>query len=209
MKYCAKCGTQLPDETTVCPQCQTQANNQETSISNQQHPQKKKTNKITSLIVTNIILTALTFAMIIVAYFTYPLINNITDDNDDSNFLTSSTDSDDDSNFLTSSTDSDDDSNSLTSSTDSDDDSNSLTSSTDSDDDSNSLTSAANAPCPAHEYGNHDWRRATCNEPAQCYNCDAYKDDVLGQHQFHTNNDGLCDCDYCGMLYDVYMNSIE
>lgn len=66
-----------------------------------------------------------------------------------------------------------------------------------------------NSICPADEYGNHDWAPAKCTEPAQCYNCNAYKDDKLGEHSFYTDDDGFCDCTYCGILYDVYIDSLD
>ncbi len=52
--------------------------------------------------------------------------------------------------------------------------------------------------CPAQEYGNHDWSKPTCIEPAHCYECGAYKDDVLGNHYFYYNDDiDEIVCSYC------------
>ena len=66
-----------------------------------------------------------------------------------------------------------------------------------------------NSVCPEDEYGNHDWAPARCTEPAQCYNCNAYRDGKLGEHSFHTDDGGLCDCTYCGILYEIYMDSLN
>ena len=74
---------------------------------------------------------------------------------------------------------------------------------------SNSNSSVFNSTCPEDEYGNHDWAPAKCTEPAQCYNCNEYRDDKFGQHSFYTHDDGLRDCSYCGILYDVYIASLD
>ena len=42
MKYCAKCGTQMSDETVVCPQCQTPSNNQTTTSNFDSKPSPKE-----------------------------------------------------------------------------------------------------------------------------------------------------------------------
>lgn len=68
---------------------------------------------------------------------------------------------------------------------------------------------AFNSTCPASEYGYHDWSPARCTQPSQCYECGAYRDDKLGEHDFDTDNDGLCSCWYCGLLYEVYINSLD
>lgn len=66
-----------------------------------------------------------------------------------------------------------------------------------------------NSTCPADEYGYHDWSTAKCTEPAHCYECGAYRDDKLGEHMFETDDDGLRSCWHCGMLYEVYIDSLN
>lgn len=68
---------------------------------------------------------------------------------------------------------------------------------------------STNDTCPAAEYGHHDWASANCTEPAQCYNCGAYRDDRLGNHSWWENSDGFEECYYCDMLYDDYIDSKE
>lgn len=74
---------------------------------------------------------------------------------------------------------------------------------------SNYVTQSSKEACPEDEYGNHDWSSAKCTAPAQCYNCNVYKDNKLGHHHFYTDKNGICDCSYCGMLYDDYIDSKE
>ena len=85
----------------------------------------------------------------------------------------------------------------------------SINNSTNNNDSSNSSSNIFNSTCPADEYGYHDWSTANCTKPSYCYECGAYRDDKLGQHHFHTDNDGLCSCWYCGILYEVYMDSLD
>ncbi|MBR6533148.1 MAG: hypothetical protein IKT44_01810 [Clostridia bacterium] len=86
--------------------------------------------------------------------------------------------------------------------------------------------------CPASQYGNHDWNRATCQEPQKCEECNAYKNDELGTHYW---SDATCqrpskcadcgtykddklgthnflsdgECVHCGIKYEDYINSKE
>lgn len=136
MKFCSKCGTQMPDETMVCPQCQAPTNNQYLLNSNQQPSQKKKN------ILPIVIFIALVLIILIVVYFILQSINGTTNSN------------------------------------------------------------TFNSTCPASQYGNHDWSSPTCIEPAQCYHCDAYRDDKLGNHSFSEWNDDCCL--YCDLSKDEY-----
>jgi len=152
MKYCAKCGTQLSDDTMVCPKCHPETNKSQPQLSIPSSPTKNNSNKITPLILTNVIIATLTLIAVILMYFIQPS-NNSSIGGTNSNVFTST--------------------------------------------------------CPADAYGNHDWSPARCTEPSQCYNCNAYRDDKLGEHSFYTDDDGFCDCSYCGMLYQVYINSLD
>ena len=159
MKYCAKCGTQMSDDTTLCSQCHPEINNKHSQIPNQFIPTKNATSKIIPLVLTNVIISMLTLIAVIIMYFITPPTNNLPSNNDNSN--------------------------------------------------SNSNSDVVSSNCPADEYGNHDWSTPTCVNPAQCYKCDAYKDDKLGQHSFWTDSDGFNECVYCGILYEVYTDSLE
>ena len=154
MKYCAKCGTQMSDETVVCPKCHPEINNQPPS---QSIASKNSSSKIVPLILTNAIVSVLTLIAIIIMYFNPPSINSTTSN----------------------------------------------------DDNSNSNSNVVSSTCPADEYGNHDWSIPTCIKPAQCYKCDAYKDNTLGQHSFWTDSDGFNECMHCGILYEVYIDSLD
>lgn len=156
MKYCAKCGMPMSDDTVLCPQCHPETNSQQPQNSNQTNPQNtsRKTN---SLVLTNVVISILTLIATIGMHLISPTINDSANNNDNPN----------------------------------------------------SSSNVFNSTCPADEYGNHNWSTANCTEPAQCYKCDAYRDDKLGEHSFDTNDDGLCSCWYCEMLYDVYIKSIE
>ncbi len=161
MKYCAKCGTQMSDDTMVCPQCHPEINNQQPQTSNQTIPTKKNaSNKIIPLISANIILSALTLIILVILHFIPSSSNNPTNDNNNSDL-------------------------------------------------GNTNSNIYSSTCPEDEHGNHDWAPAKCTEPAQCYNCNTYRDDKLGNHSFYTDDDGFCDCTYCGILYEVYMDSLE
>ena len=156
MKYCAKCGTQIPDETLVCPQCSSETNTSQLEIFSENLPsQKKNPSKNSAFIIPNAILTTISLISLIITLFTPHSANN----------------------------------------------SNSSPNTTLSDNYSNT--------CPADEYGYHDWSPARCTYPAHCYECGAYKDDILGEHSFYTDDDGLCDCSYCGILYEVYIASLN
>ena len=147
MKYCSKCGTQMSDDTMVCPQCHPTTNNQQSQISNLITPPKHTSNKIIPLIITNLIISSLTLIATIGMYFISPLSSNSVNNN--------------------------------------------------------------NTPCPANEYGNHDWSIPNCVEPAHCYDCGAYKDDKLGEHNFWVTSDDIKKCMHCGILYEVYMDSLN
>lgn len=158
MKFCEKCGAQINDEATICPQCQTPTNNQPINVIQQPQP-KKKAGKMYFVIPLIIIFTALiTF---LVVYFVLP--NN--SKSEDNTSLNSSV--------------------------------------------NDASTIITTGQCPEDKNGNHDWAPAKCTEPAQCYNCNAYRDDKLGQHKFYTDDDGFCDCTYCGIVYDVYIDSLK
>lgn len=81
MKYCSKCGTQMSDDTVVCPQCHPETNNQQSQISNQLPPTKKTSSKIFPLILTNVIISALTLIATIGMYFISPSTNNSPNNN--------------------------------------------------------------------------------------------------------------------------------
>ncbi len=52
---------------------------------------------------------------------------------------------------------------------------------------------------------NHDWSAATCVEPAQCWKCDKYKDNELGNHDFHYYEDiDDMKCIHCNILKSEY-----
>lgn len=61
--------------------------------------------------------------------------------------------------------------------------------------------------CPASEYGNHDWSRATCQEPSYCYDCNKEKNDKLGNHNWNSDEDGNRYCWDCGLPYDDFVDS--
>ena len=73
---------------------------------------------------------------------------------------------------------------------------------------SNSNSNVVSSTCPADEYGHHEWSVAHCTSPAYCYECGAYKDDTLGEQNFWTSND-ITECIYCGILYEVYIDSLD
>ena len=159
MKYCPKCGTQMSDETVLCPKCPPpQSTEQRPPITIQEPLTKKNSNKNTLpiiLMIINIVLTVALLTTSVIMYFNPLSTSSPTNVGDKSN------------------------------------------------------TNIYNTTCPASQHGNHDWAPAKCTEPAQCYNCDAYRDDKLGEHSFYTDDDGFCDCSYCGILYDVYIASLD
>ena len=159
MKYCAKCGTPMSDDTMVCPKCHPEINNQPPQIPSQSTSSINSSSKIVPLILTNVIVSVLTLIAIIIMYFNPPSINSTTSNNDNSN--------------------------------------------------SNSNSNVVSSTCPADEYGNHDWSIPTCTNPAQCYKCDTYKDNTIGQHSFWTDSDGFNECMHCGILYEVYIDSLD
>ena len=61
--------------------------------------------------------------------------------------------------------------------------------------------------CPASEYGYHDWNSATCQDPSYCLDCQKQKDDKLGNHNWHKDDDGDLYCLYCGLPYNDYVAS--
>ena len=155
MSYCERCGTQIPEESGVCPKCCPSVDNRPEIQPNQQIPPKKKFNKMIVVIPSIIILTALiTFA---VTYFVLPSNtgNEVTVD-------TTVTE----------------------------------------------MTTSADY-CPASDYGNHDWSRATCQEPSYCYDCNAEKDGQLGNHNWDVDDDGTRYCWDCGLPYDDYTSLEE
>ena len=69
----------------------------------------------------------------------------------------------------------------------------------------NTFTTTINDACPEDEYGHHSWESATCERPAYCWECGAYKDDKLGYHDFELDEEtGLIKCWYCNMLKSDY-----
>lgn len=167
MKYCAQCGTQISDDTMVCPKCHPEINNQQPHISsNNPPPQKKKSNKIFQLVLTNTFLTSAILISNLFMYFNPPSTSGST--NNTTNTPTNQN------NII-----------------------------------SNSSNSYNSTTCPENEHGNHDWNSPTCSYPARCFNCGEYKDNTLGHHSFYTDDNGICDCSYCGILYEVYMDSLD
>ena len=70
-----------------------------------------------------------------------------------------------------------------------------------------SFSSTVNNTCPADKYGHHSWSPAKCTNPSHCYNCGAYKDNKLGNHDFNLDDEtGLIVCWNCNMLKDDYDN---
>lgn len=61
-------------------------------------------------------------------------------------------------------------------------------------------------PCPANEYGNHDWNAASCIEPAQCRDCNIYRDNKLATHHDWHEYDSGRKCDDCNLSYTDYNN---
>ena len=193
MKYCAKCGTPMSDDTTLCPKCYPQVNHQHSQ--NTPSPQilsknhsEKKTNKTSPLIILNTILTAVILIALITMYFISPSNHNSTNGNNSSS------------------------TGNITSG--------SFNSTCPASEYGNHNWASANCTEPAKcyncdaykddEYGNHEWTSANCTEPTHCRHCNEYKDDKLGEHFFYTReDDGLCYCTHCGMLYDVYIKSFE
>ncbi len=152
MRYCTKCGTQIADESTVCPQCQTSIKNQYTP--NQQSIPKKKFNKLYIVIPLIIIATAL--IVFVITYFIFPRSSNIesvSDSNIEDNFV----------------------------------------------------VDTIYDTCPEDEYGHHSWGSATCEHPAVCLNCGAYKDNKLGHHDFEYDEEtDMIVCWHCNMPKDEY-----
>ena len=155
MKYCANCGTQMPDEINTCQQCgySSDSNTIKTpeiqpNITSQNTNQRSKKNKSVKLyiVIPIVIVVSIITSVIVSALFAKYTYNNY-------------------------------------------------------------VISYSDEGCPEDKNGNHDWAPAKCTEPAQCYNCNAYRDDKLGQHKFYTDDDGFCDCTYCGIVYDDYINS--
>ena len=62
---------------------------------------------------------------------------------------------------------------------------------------------AVDTECAADEYGNHHWDSATCEEPAKCFDCGEYKNDLLGNHSwFPPNCVEPAKCIHCGTYKD-------
>lgn len=162
MKFCEKCGAQIPDEAFVCPQCQTPINNHVQRDINQQISKNKNSIKMYLIIPIIVILTAT-----IVFGITYFVLSHDFKDAASTDAKTLETKS--------------------------------------SETIEDTVFSAIDTTCPEQEYGNHDWRAATCVEPAKCYNCGAYKDDKLGNHSWWENLYDIKECQYCSMLYDDYI----
>ena len=74
----------------------------------------------------------------------------------------------------------------------------------------NSTAATSDSICPASKHGNHNWMRATCQEPSKCEECDAYKNDELGDHYW---DDATCKrpakCIYCGIYIDDKLGTHE
>ena len=153
MKYCAKCGTQMSDDTVVCPKCHPEINNLSSQHQNQVTTIKNTNSKSNPLILINIIISALTLIAVIVMHFIPLSINDTTNNNDNLN------------------------------------------------DNSNSHSNNVTSTCPASEYGNHNWSRATCQEPSYCYDCNAEKDGKLGNHYWDVDELGNRYCWDCGIPY--------
>ena len=64
--------------------------------------------------------------------------------------------------------------------------------------------------CPENKNGIHDWDEATCEEPAKCDECGAYKDDKLGNHSWEPANcTQPATCYHCGECKDDKLGSHE
>ena len=77
MKYCAKCGTQMSDDTMTCPQCYPTTNTQQPQNSNLLTPTKNTSSKIHPLIVTSFVLSVLALIIAIGTHFVSPSNNNL------------------------------------------------------------------------------------------------------------------------------------
>ena len=148
MKFCAKCGAQLPDEATTCLNCQTPS----TPLPSQ----KKKINKLYFFLpILLIAASAVTFAA---THFLLPQSSDTTDakSNETSVFVETASNSD---------------------------------------------------VCPADEYGHHSWGSATCEHPAVCLECGAYRDNKLGYHDFDYDEEtDMIVCWHCDMPKEEYEN---
>ncbi len=67
MKFCAKCGMQMSNESAICPQCQTPTNEQFLKVSKKQCNAKKKFD-ITYIVIA-LVVTVLAFNIFAFAYF--------------------------------------------------------------------------------------------------------------------------------------------
>lgn len=155
MKFCANCGTQMPDESKTCPQCgySSDASQSQTSINEHSSTNVNQQSKSNKLVKFYIIIPIVIIISIITSLVVSVLVLNSTNKNN-----------------------------------------------------SNYTTPSSAEVCPASEYGNHNWDNATCIKPAQCYNCDAYKDNQLGNHHWWVNDYDIKECMYCHMLYDEYVD---
>lgn len=158
MKFCSKCGTQIPEGTTACPKCQLSANVSAHTESDNIKSIKKMFRKLYIIMPLTIIFAIL--VTFVAAYFLFgsnaetvqsPKANNVqtTDNSFD--------------------------------------------------------VESSNSVCPEDEYGHHYWDKATCIEPAQCFNCGAYRDNKLGNHRWENYEDSdEMFCLVCDMLKSEY-----
>ena len=166
MKYCAKCGTQMEDEAKQCPQCNFPVFEPSNLESKQVKSPRKKINKQLVIIPTAIIVTAIaTFAITSSVLSKNPK-ETLAVDNVSSVETTIATEAI----AVTIEPEK------------------TVPVVTEAASVSSYATGASNAPCPAQEYGNHSWSEATCESPAKCRECGAYKDEKLGNHYWQAAN---------------------
>lgn len=175
MKFCAKCGTQMADEAEKCPQCNFPVFDPLNTDPYQQYPSKKKFNKLFVIIPLIVIITALiTFAVI---YFVSPIGSNIEEPSTDNSIAENIEEGFEnepiEENLTTENVE------------------------------ENSEIKPTDDVCPAQDYGNHSWSAATCINPSHCYYCGVYKNDELGHHDFHYDEEiDEIVCWNCNMIKD-------
>ncbi len=70
-----------------------------------------------------------------------------------------------------------------------------------------SSVESTNDVCPEDKNGIHQWGTANCVRPSVCWSCGAYKDDKLGHHEFHYDEDiEEIVCYHCHILKSEYDN---
>ena len=166
MKFCAKCGTQMNDEEKMCPQCNFPVFDPSSVDVVQHKPPKKKINKLFIIIPATILATAIVTFAVASSVFSN---NSDIEKTENSVAVTETTPA---TAAITLSTEP----------------VNTAPPVTESAATISFATEAANKPCPAQEYGNHNWDEAKCYRPSQCTNCDAYKDEKLGNHYWKAAN---------------------